>query len=420
MTLVKNALSNYLGAGVVILAPIIALPWYLNALGAKQYGLVSFIAFLQTILGLLDAGIGQALIHEFAVRYGSSAAARRDAAAILYGFERIYWIFSFCVGCVLFLSAGFISDYWLKLDGISTSLGVFAVYGSAAIFMFQFPGFVYRSFLVGVQAQTSLGVVTMVSTLLRHGGAVLILQTYPTLYAYIVWHAICLLLETLGRAMLAWKVLNVERKMIQWNMGMLQTTWRHVAGLSGATLLGVLTTQVDKVLLSRMVSVEDFGKYMIASTLSLGILQLIAPLIQAVQPRAIQLHASPEKLRKLYMKLILIIGAMILFGAITFSCMGEWVLFMWLKNAHVVAYIYPIMTVLLLGTALNALYNVGYLDWIVHKNVRGIRNVNILSLILSILIIPVLVSLLGVVGAAFGWVVVNVIGLLLSLGWVRR
>lgn len=420
MTLVKNALSNYMGAGVVILAPIIALPWYLNALGAKQYGLVSFIAFLQTILGLLDAGVGQALIHEFAVRHGPSELARHNAAVVLYGFERIYWIFSFCVACSLFLLAGVISDYWLQLDGISTSLGVFAVYGAAAIFMFQFPGFVYRSFLIGVQAQTPLSVVTVVGALLRHGGAVLILQIYPTLYAYIAWHALCLLLETLGRAILAWKVLNIERKMLQWDLAMLQTTWRHVAGLSGATLLGVLTTQVDKVLLSRMVSVEDFGKYMIASTLSLGILQLIAPLIQAVQPRAIQLQANPERLKKLYIKLILIIGAIILLGGGVFVGVGEWMLLVWLKNVHVVAYIYPIMAVLLLGTALNALYNVGYMDWIVHKNVRGIRNVNMLSLILSTLIIPVLVSSLGVVGAAFGWVAVNVIGLLLSLGWVRR
>lgn len=420
MTLIRNVLANYVGAGVVVLAPIIALPWYLNALGAKQYGLVSFVAFLQAILGLLDAGVGQALIHEFAVRYGASGSARRDAAVILYGFERIYWIFSFCVGCGLFLLAGVISEYWLRLDGISTSLGVSAVYGSAIIFMFQFPGFVYRSFLVGAQAQTSLGVVTTVVALLRHGGAVWILQVYPTLYAYIAWHAMCLLLETLGRAILAWKVLNIERKMIQWDIVILQTTWKHVFGLSGATLLGVLTTQVDKVLLSRMVPVEDFGKYMIASTLSLGILQLIAPLIQAVQPRAIQLRASPEKLKQLYIKLILIIGVIILFGGGIFLGLGEWILLVWLKNVHVVAYIYPIMIVLLLGTALNALYNVGYLDWIVHKNVRGIRNVNILSLILSILIIPVLVSLLGVVGAAFGWVVVNVIGLLLSLGWVRR
>lgn len=420
MTLIRNVLANYVGAGVVVLAPIIALPWYLHALGAQQYGLVSFVAFLQTILGLLDAGVGQALIHEFAVRYGASESARRDAAAILYGFERIYWIFSFCVGCGLFLLAGVISEYWLRLDGISTSLGVAAVYGSAIIFMFQFPGFVYRSVLVGAQAQTSLGVVTTVVALLRHGGAVWILQTYPTLYAYIAWHATCLLLETLGRAMLAWKVLNVDRRMIQWDSGMLQTTWKHVAGLSGATLLGVLTTQVDKVLLSRMVSVEDFGKYMIASTLSLGILQLIAPLIQAIQPRAIQLRASPEKLKQLYIKLILIIGAIILFGGGVFLGLGEWILLVWLKNSHVVAYIYPIMTVLLLGTALNALYNVGYLDWIVHKNVRGIRNINMLSLIVSILIIPVFVSMQGVVGAAFGWVVVNVIGLLFSLGWVRR
>jgi hypothetical protein len=47
MSLKKNILANYIGGGTVALAPILALPWYLAALGPKQFGLVSFVVMLQ-------------------------------------------------------------------------------------------------------------------------------------------------------------------------------------------------------------------------------------------------------------------------------------------------------------------------------------------------------------------------------------
>ena len=80
--------------------------------------------------------------------------------------------------------------------------------------------------------------------------------------------------------------------------------------MSGAAWLGALTVQMDKIVLSRMVSIEQFGYYIIAATVAAGMLQLVYPLVQAVLPRAIQLRAEPAALRKLNIKLFwLITGA---------------------------------------------------------------------------------------------------------------
>ena len=38
-----NIFVNYIGVGAVALSSIIALPWYLSALGTKQFGLIGFI-----------------------------------------------------------------------------------------------------------------------------------------------------------------------------------------------------------------------------------------------------------------------------------------------------------------------------------------------------------------------------------------
>ena len=100
MSVKQNAIANYIGTGVVALAPLLALPWYLALLGPSQFGLVGFIATLQAVLGLLDAGMSQALVREVALRFTAADQARYRTANLLLGFERLYWLFALIVAGV--------------------------------------------------------------------------------------------------------------------------------------------------------------------------------------------------------------------------------------------------------------------------------------------------------------------------------
>ncbi len=420
MLLRRNILANYLGTGAVVLAPILALPWYLSELGPKQFGLIGFMAMLQAILGLLDAGMSQAMVREVAVRFDTTDKGRYRTASLLYGFERVYWAFAFCAGFVVVLLADTIATHWLNLDGLPVTTGREAIYGAAAIFAAQFPGSIYRSLLVGGQAQVALNGIMAGGTLLRHVGGVAVVFVWPTLSAYLVWHATIALLETLTRGRWAWSVLHVKRAQVKWDANELRLVWRLVAGMSGATLLGALTVQMDRIVLSRMVSIEQFGYYTVAATVALGSLQLINPLTQAVLPRAIQMRNDPVALRSLSVKLAGLIALLVGLGVIIFTTVGKWLLGVWLRSPEVVAAIYPMLAVLLAGVALNAFYNVGYVNWLAHQKVRRVVQVNAYALVLSVALIPPLVSWQGTIGAAFGWLAINLIGFVFSLGWLKR
>ena len=69
---------------------------------------------------------------------------------------------------------------------------------------------------------------------------------------------------------------------------------------------------------------------------------------------------------------------------------------------------------------MNAFYNVGYIHWLVHEKVHRVLVVNAAALVLSAVIIPLLVRRLGPVGAAFGWLAINLIGFVLSLEWLKK
>lgn len=417
MSLRKNILANYIGAGAVALAPILALPWYLAALGPKQFGLISFVVMLQAVLGLLDSGMSQALVREFAVRINDE---RRSMAVLLFGFERIYWVFAIGAASVTLLLADGIATHWLNLGDLPVAAGREAIFGAAAIFAAQFPGSVYRSLLVGAQAQVALNGVMFGGALLRQVGGVIVVMHWPTLASYLIWNALLALLETLVRARLAWRILGVKRSQIGWNKEELLPVWSMIAGMSGAIWLGALTVQMDRIVLSRMAPVEQFGYYTLAATAALGVLQLIYPLLQAMLPRAVQLRADPAALRHLNFKLTRMIGLVTALSALVFIIAGKWLLGVWLRNSQAVAAVYPLLSILLVGTALNAFYNVGYTNWIVHGQIRRVLQVNALGLALAVVLVPLLVSWKGTIGATFGWLAVNVIGFTLSLGWLKR
>jgi O-antigen/teichoic acid export membrane protein len=308
----------------------------------------------------------------------------------------------------------------MKLDDLPIKLGKEAIYGAAAILVSQFPGSIYRSLLVGTQKQVTLNGLMLIFTLIRHLGGVMILMRWPILSTYLIWQAIVVFIETLARGWFAWRSIGIKRNQCKWDVKELSQVWRLVARLSGVIFLGALTVQMDRVILSRMVSIEQLGFYALSATVATGVLQLIYPLTQSILPKAIQLRADPEALRKINNKLMGLIILIVCVGAIGYMAIGKWLLGIWLRNPITVTAVYPLLTVLLVGTGLNALYNVGYMNWIIHERINRVFQVNALALILSITLIPYFVTWQGTIGAAFGWLVMNFIGLIISLEWLRR
>jgi len=416
----RNIIANYFGAGCVALAPVLALPWYLSSLGPEKFGLIGFVALVQALMGLIDAGMSQALVRAFSVQIDEGVDGRAGAADLLLGFERLYWGCALGAGALIFSFSHEIAAYWLVLEKVSVNQGQYALWGAAAIFMLQFPGSVYRSVLVGAQAQVQLNSVLAFAAVLRHLGGVVVVSIWPTLEAYLCWHALIAGLETLLRAWFAWHTLGSSRRKSRWDGVQMRHLWKTVARMSAATWLGALTVQMDKILVSKMVGIEQFGYYTIAATVATGVLQLVYPMMQAALPRAVQLRADELGLRRLSFWLSGIFALLVVGGGLGFAVLGKWVLALWLKDLAAVEFVYPILSLLLVGTALNALYNVGYMHWVVREKTQKIMQVNALALLLSLLLIPPLVTTYGPIGAAFGWLTINMIGFALSLEWLKK
>lgn len=418
MLLRKNIFANYAGTGFVVIAPMLALPYYLYNLGNSVWGLVSFIVTLQALLSLIDAGISQALVREFAACNISNEKKQYKLGVILFGFERMYWGFAILVSIIVLLASHQITHYWLKLDGVSVGQAKIAIIGAVALFTFQLPGSVYRSLLVGTQAQVLLNIIMSAGALMRHLGGVLVVLTWPTLSAYLAWQVLSAALETMVRSFFAWQTLHIKRSECCWDKSLMQGMLLPIIGMSGATLLGALTVQMDKLILSGMVSVEKFGYYVIASTLATGVLQLLYPIVNALIPHAVNLRDEVKALRSFNFKYAKLVVLIIITLGLIFYFIGYIFLQWWLKSAEIAQQVYSVLSILLIGTALNALYTIGYINWIVKGQLFKVFQVNLVSLIVSVISIPLMVTKFGIVGASLGWITINGVGLFFSLGWL--
>lgn len=418
-TLRKNVLSNYLGTFTLIVCPIISLPFYLSALGANVWGLVAFMATLQTFLSLVDSGVSQALLREFSALNGETANKKTELGNAFLGFERIYWTFGLIAGISIIFLSGKISGHWLNLDGVLEQQADQAVVGAGLIFLFQFPSSVYRSLLLGTQNQVLLNTVITISTILRQLGGVIAVIIWPTLLTYITWHLCCIILDTIIKRTYAWQKIKLSKPNLQWDSQLMKSLFIPVLHMSIATIVGALTVQIDKLFLSGMVSVEKFGYYVIASSIATGILQLIYPVVNATIPYAISFKNDPVKLHAFnfrYAKFIIFASIAI---AVSYTLFGKHFLLFWLGNAKIAGEVYYILNFLLIGTLLNSLYTIGYINWLIHGLTLKIFKVNLIALITSIICVPLLISKFGLVGASFGWIMINCTGLLLSLHWLR-
>ena len=241
----SNIVANYFGMFVSALLPLVTLPVYLNALGPQLWGLVSFVGLFVGMLSLLDAGISQAMVKEFAERIARKTDGSQRVANLLFGYERIYWLFALVISIAVLPFANFIVTRWLDLGGVSNEMGRYTIYAAIAIFFVQLPGSIYRTVLAGIQQQVLLNKLLSIFVIIRHGLGVVLILLWPSLLVYLMWQVACAFCESIVRAIYAWRMTGLPRHKATWDSAEIHTSLKFSLVLACSVLLGVLTMSIE-------------------------------------------------------------------------------------------------------------------------------------------------------------------------------
>ncbi|MBN2019726.1 MAG: oligosaccharide flippase family protein [Sedimentisphaerales bacterium] len=410
MKLIKqNIVANFTGSNWQALMGLIFIPLYMKLLGIEAWGLIGIYAMLQTMFCLLDMGMSSTLNREMA-RLSALQGKEKEMRNLVRTLEVIYWGVAILAGITVAALSPFIAHHWVKPEQLSgkTIEQVFLLMGLAITL--QMPVGFYSGGLMGLQRQVLLNAIIITTSTLRGVGAVLILWlVWPTVQAYFLWQIVISITNVFLIAMFLKRRLRFGGDKAVFQKQLLRGIWKFSAGISGITILAIILTQMDKVILSRMLSLEMFGYYVLASTAAMYLYNLVTPVFNSIYPRFTQLVSvnDQDELKRLYHESSQFISVLILPVAVVIALFSHELLLLWTQNPAAAGNAYMILSILICGTALNGIMNTPCalqfaFGW---TSLSFIKNV-----IAVILLIPLLVYMAiryGATGAAGVWLILN-------------
>lgn len=406
----KNITANFVGTIWQSLMGLIFVPLYIKFIGIESYGLIGIFTTLQVVFGLLDVGLGSTLTRELA-RLSALKEKEHEMRDLVRTLEVIYWMIAIAIGIGLVVISPLIAHEWVQPGKLSADIieKLFLLIG--IITVFQMPIGFYSGGLMGLQKQVQLNIYNAVFNTLRGAGAVMILwMISPTLQAFLIWQLCINIVTAVVYGLVLWRNLPRTDSKPVFQTELLKGIWKFSAGMSGISVLVVILTQLDKIILSKLLSLEMFGYYSLASLVAMSLGRLFTPVFFSIYPRFTQLASAHDTagLRMIYHKSCQFIAMLVLPAAIILSLFSYEIILLWTQNPVTAENTYRIVTIMVCGTALNGLMNPSYALQLAH----GWTSLSVIKNIIAVIILTPLIIVLtthyGAVGAASAWLSLNI------------
>ena len=405
----RNIVANFIGKGTGALASFLFIPSYIKLLGIEAYALIGFFIILTNLFVPFDAALGSSLNREMS-RLSAQNAKPEEMRNLLRTLEWIYWPVACFLGLAILIGSKFIVSYWITPNALSVQNVQQSIFLMGLALIFQWPISLYNSGLAGLQKQVTLNSIQTVFVFLRYGGAFLILTFLsPTVQAFFLWQLIISAIHSVFMAIYLWCLLPKSAVSASFGLGYLKQCRNFVAGMGILSILTIILMNCDKLILSKILPLEQFGYYSLAATAANGLYLFITPVFSAFFPRFSELVAlgEKEKLKQVYYNGSKLLATIVFPLAFTIAFFSQEMLLIWTKNAALSEVSYPILGLLILGTACNGLMNLPFALQLSYGWTKLAVIQNIVSVILLCPAFYYLAERFGAIGAASMWLIHN-------------
>lgn len=420
MRLGKNLLAGVANSVWSALVGIAVVPLYLKYLGIEAYGLIGFFATVQALFWILDLGLAPTINRE--VARCSASRDFREVGNLLHSLAIIYWCMGAAIALILIVLSSFISEYWLQSKHLSRETITHAVMLMGLIIACRWPIGLYQGALMGAQRLTVSSGISITMVTLGNIGAVAVLAfVSPTIEAFFIWQACVGLVYAATMRWAAWRIIG-RSMYTRFDVNELMRIWRFSAGMSGVAVLAMILMQFDKVLLSKILSLHDFGQYTLAGVVTSGLYVLLTPAFNVIYPRLSALVAAGEleKLVSLYRLGTRLLLAAIFPIATAAAVFAEELLSLWTGNPALASSTAPIISLLLIGTALNGAMHFPYALQLAYGRTRLPLLINAILVVVMVPTTILLAIQFGAIGGAAAWALLNSIYLFIGTWLTHR
>lgn len=399
-------------------------PLYLKYMGAEAYGLVGFFAMLQAWFNLLDMGLTPTMARETARFHGGATDAlsyRRMVRAL----EGLFLAIALVGGGAMFAAAGYIASSWLQASQLPIAEVQTAVQLMAAIVALRWMCGLYRGTISGSERLVWLGGYNSLIATLRFIGVLIVLifvGVTPTIFfSYQFGVAV---LELLGLLIQANRLLPSipEGRRIDWSWAPLKSVLKFSSTIAFVTLVWVLITQTDKLVLSKILPLAEYGYFTLAVLVASGVMVISGPVSGAIMPRMVKLEAEGDHagLIRIYRQATQLVAVIAGAATITLVFCAEPLLWAWTGDKALAHQAAPILVLYALGNGIVAVSGFPYLLQYAKGDLRLhlIGNAGFV-----VMLIPAIIwaaSEYGALGAGYVWLTMNLIAFVAWLPLVHR
>ncbi|MFJ9989495.1 lipopolysaccharide biosynthesis protein [Pseudomonas putida] len=414
MSLKRNVIANYVSQIYVALVGILILPLYIKGMGAEAYGLIGFFTMLQAWFALLDLGLTPTVGRETA-RFRAGSISTIDYRRLLRALSVIFMTIALLGGGALLLFSKEISTHWLKIETLSQDDVIAALKVMSICVALRWMGGLYRGVISGSERLVWLSLYNMVIASLRFIAVFVSMEIYGyTIMVFFIHQLLVAALELLGLFAMAGKLTPScadSRERIGWSFSTVSPLLGFALSIAFTSSVWVLVTQSDKLILSGVLSLADYGHFTLAVLAASGIMLLSGPVSSAILPRMARLHAEgkADEVIRVYRMATQFTAIFVGAVSIVLAYCARPLLTVWTGDALLADTVAPVLSLYACGNGFLALAAFPYYLQYAKGNLRYHL---IGSLITVVVLVPAMVlaaSSFGSVGAGWAWLLVNAV-----------
>jgi len=415
-------IANYAGkiwTGIINLALV---PLYIKFMGIEAFALVGFYLTLQSLLVLFDFGLSTTVNRELA-RHSSLLGEEQQMRNITRTLEIVYWSIAGIIGIGMLLLSPVIASYWLKADTLPSDTVQKVIFKMGLAIAFQCPVSFYTGCFMGLQRQVLYnGLNAVIWTIRGIGAAFVVSVSANPIVDFFNWQLFASALNVTVLAIMLWRTLPASAEPAHFQRRLLNSVWRFAAGISGISVTVLLFNQLDKVILSKLLSLTMFGYYSLAWQIIGGLFILYFPLYAVFFPVFTQhvARGDTEGLKHAYHCGCQLMSVAILPVVLLIGLFAKDILLIWTGSVTTANNTHLLVSILILGATFSAL---SYLPFSVHQAYGYTKYGFFAYLIALIAFVPLVIlatSRHGAIGGAVVWASLNAILFLITVHFTHK
>ena len=309
---------------------------------------VGFFTMLQVWFQLLDMGLTPTMARE-AARFRGGAIDAVSLRRLMRALEGIFFGVGLVGAIVMIAGAETIARSWLQvkslpLDEVEQAImlmaGIVALRWVCGLYRGAISGFERQVWLSGFNSAVATARFVLVIPFFIYVG------TSPA--EFFGFQLAVAVLETVVLVIQSYRILPGIGKgtRVPWQWKPLRNVLGFSLSMAFTNAVWVLVTQTDKLLLSKLLPLEEYAYFTLAVLVASGVTLISGPVSVALQPRLTKLSAEGDEdgLIRLYRNATQLVGVIGIPAALVLAFFSQQVLWAWTGDAEIAARAAPVLT----------------------------------------------------------------------------